>query len=312
MGLVGGTASPPPSAPPPSPAPTALPSRRSTRCWGVEGRTSVTGSDLLTPPVSAVPLPSQITVAPRSPSTPRPAPAGRGQASPRNPGRGCVPVAGLSIFDPIYLGIDENGHPVYLTLVGRNVLVGGEPGSGKSVLVQNVLGHAALSGDVRLVLLDGKEVELGMWEQIADVFVGPNLDVAIGVLRWLQAEIGRRTAALKQRRLRKITREHGVDVVLVVVDEIALYAATLGSKDQREEFQILLRDVVARGRAVGIPVVGATQRPSADIIPTSLRDIFGYRCAFRCTTDVSSDIILGFGWAGQGYSAMSIAPEDQG
>jgi DNA segregation ATPase FtsK/SpoIIIE-like protein len=101
-------------------------------------------------------------------------------------------------------------------------------------------------------------------------------------------------------------------VVLVVVDEIALFAATLGSKDQREEFQILLRDVVARGRAVGIPVVGATQRPSADIIPTSLRDIFGYRCAFRCTTDVSSDIILGFGWAGQGYSAFSMAPEDQG
>ena len=151
-----------------------------------------------------------------------------------------------------------------------------------------------------------------MWEQVADVFVGPDLDLAIGVLRWLQAEIGRRTAALKQRRLRKITREHGVDVVLVVVDEIALYAATLGTRDQREEFQILLRDVVARGRAVGIPVVGATQRPSADIIPTSLRDIFGYRCAFRCTTDVSSDIILGFGWAGQGYSAFTIAPEDQG
>ena len=54
-------------------------------------------------------------------------------------------MAGLSIFDPIYLGIDENGRPVYLNLVGRNVLVGGEPGSGKSVLVQNVLGHAALS-----------------------------------------------------------------------------------------------------------------------------------------------------------------------
>jgi FtsK/SpoIIIE family len=167
-------------------------------------------------------------------------------------------VAGLSIFDPIYLGIDENGRPVYLNLVGRNVLVGGEPGSGKSVLVQNVLAHAALSGDVRLVLLDGKEVELGMWEQVADVFVGPDLATAIAVLRWLQAEIGRRTSALKQRRLRKITRDHGVDVVLVVVDEIALYAATLGGKDQREEFGILLRDVVARGRAVGIPVVGAT------------------------------------------------------
>ncbi len=221
-------------------------------------------------------------------------------------------MAGLSIFDPIYLGIDENGRPVYLNLVGRNLLVGGEPGSGKSVLVQNVLGHAALSADVRLVLLDGKEVELGMWEQVADVFVGPDLDLAIAVLRWLQAEIGRRTAALKQRRLRKITREHGVDIVLVVVDEIALYAATLGSKDQREEFQILLRDVVARGRAVGIIVIAATQRPSSDIIPTSLRDLFAWRMAFRCTTDVSSDIVLGHGWKDRGWSANTISPNNPG
>jgi hypothetical protein len=60
-----------------------------------------------------------------------------------------------------------------------------------------------------------------------------------------------------------------------VIDEIALYVATLGTRDQGEEFQILLRDVVARGRAVGIPVVGATQRPSADIITTSLRTSSG-------------------------------------
>jgi S-DNA-T family DNA segregation ATPase FtsK/SpoIIIE len=41
----------------------------------------------------------------------------------------------------------------------------------------------------------------------------------------------------------------------------------------------------------------ATQRPSADIIPTSLRDLFGYRWAFRCSTEASSDTILGHGWA---------------
>jgi len=55
-------------------------------------------------------------------------------------------------------------------------------------------------------------------------------------------------------------------------------------------------------------VVAATQRPSADIIPTSLRDLFGYRQAFRCTTEISSDIILGYGWAKAGYSANLIAP----
>ncbi|HSV65238.1 MAG TPA: hypothetical protein VLJ59_04915 [Mycobacteriales bacterium] len=43
-------------------------------------------------------------------------------------------------------------------------------------------------------------------------------------------------------------------------------------------------------------VVAATQRPSADIVPTSLRDLFGYRWAFRCSTDASSEVILGHGW----------------
>jgi len=61
------------------------------------------------------------------------------------------------------------------------------------------------------------------------------------------------------------------------------------------------------------PVLGAaTQRPSADIIPTSLRDLFGYRLAFRCTTEASSDVILGHGWANQGYCATDIDPAARG
>jgi hypothetical protein len=59
----------------------------------------------------------------------------------------------------------------------------------------------------------------------------------------------------------------------------------------------------ARGRAPGIIAIEATQRPSADIIPTSLRDLFGYRWAFRCSTEASSDTILGHGWASKGYTA---------
>ena len=72
------------------------------------------------------------------------------------------------------------------------------------------------------------------------------------------------------------------------------------------------RDVVARGRAPGIIGVEATQRPSADIIPTSLRDLFGYRWAFRCSTEASSDTILGHGWADKGYSATEIDPQARG
>jgi DNA segregation ATPase FtsK/SpoIIIE, S-DNA-T family len=69
---------------------------------------------------------------------------------------------------------------------------------------------------------------------------------------------------------------------------------------------------VARGRAAGIIVVAATQRPSHDIIPTSLRDLFGYRLAFRCTTESSSDIVLGHGWAARGYDASGIDPDTRG
>ena len=43
-----------------------------------------------------------------------------------------------------------------------------------------------------------------------------------------------------------------------------------------------------------------------------MRDLFGYRVAFRCTTDSSSDIILSVGWAHEGYSAKDIAPEQLG
>jgi len=75
---------------------------------------------------------------------------------------------------------------------------------------------------------------------------------------------------------------------------------------------MLLRDIVARGRAAGIIVVAATQRPSHDIIPVSLRDLFGYRLAFRCTTETSSDIVLGHGWYTRGFDASQIDPDHRG
>src|ERR671921_2605553 len=81
----------------------------------------------------------------------------------------------LSIFDPVHVGIDEFGHPKRVPLIGRNMLIGGDPGSGKSGLLNAVVAHAALSLDCKLVLLDGKRVELGQWRGCADAFVGPDL-----------------------------------------------------------------------------------------------------------------------------------------
>jgi S-DNA-T family DNA segregation ATPase FtsK/SpoIIIE len=224
-----------------------------------------------------------------------------------------VPVGPtLSMFDPVYLGIDEAGTPMYLPMMYNNLLVGGVPGSGKSVTLSLIVAHAALSADCRLCLIDGKQVELGLWRECADVFVGPDIDHAITTLRRLQTVMDNRYTYLTHHQCRKVERGDGMTAILLCLDEIAYFSATIGDKTQRDTFSALLRDIVARGRAVAIMVVGATQRPTADIIPTSLREIFSWRLAARCTTDVSSDVILGHGWAGKGYSAATIHPNDQG
>jgi S-DNA-T family DNA segregation ATPase FtsK/SpoIIIE len=218
----------------------------------------------------------------------------------------------LSIFDPVHVGIDEFGQPVRVPLIWRNMLIGGEPGAGKSALLNALVAHAALSLDCRLVLFDGKQVELGQWRKCAEAFVGPHIVRALALLTRLQVMMDRRYAYLLSCERRKIAAADVFLPYLVAIDEIAYYSATTGDKKQREDFAALLRDLVARGRAVGLIVVAATQRPSSDIIPTSLRDLFAWRFAGRCTTNSSSDIVLGQGWAQLGWSANQISPNNPG
>jgi S-DNA-T family DNA segregation ATPase FtsK/SpoIIIE len=218
----------------------------------------------------------------------------------------------MSIWQPVHLGTDELGAKVDVTLAERNMLIGGEPGGGKSVALQLIVAHGALSPDCRLVLIDGKRVELGLWRHAAERFIGPSIDAAIDTFQWLQTMIDQRTEWLLDHRKRKITPDTGFPVYLVAVDEIAYYSATAGTTPKQKEFNALNRDIVARGRAPGIIAIEATQRPSADIIPTSLRDLFGYRWAFRCSTEASSDTILGHGWASKGYTAEDIDPQARG
>lgn len=221
----------------------------------------------------------------------------------------------VSMFDPVFLGIDEFGHPVHCPFIYRNLLVAGEPGSGKSGLLNNVAGHATLAsllGMVRMVLFDGKLVELGPYLTVADEFVGLDLDHALDVLERLLVVARNRYFWLLSRRRRKIEPGDNMTVIVTIIDELAMYSTVLGTKAQQERFVELLRGLVSLGRACGMPVVAATQRPSFDIIPTSLRDLFGYRAAFRCTTIGSSAVILGQGQAEAGYNANTISPDNPG
>ncbi|MEV4534672.1 FtsK/SpoIIIE domain-containing protein [Asanoa sp. NPDC049518] len=235
-----------------------------------------------------------------------------GPQAPIGPPRS-VPVGPmLSMFDPMFIGIDEFGEPVYLDVVYHNLLVAGEPGGGKSVLLNNVTATGALAENTRLVLFDAKVVELGPWEDIADEFVDADIDKALSVLRRLLTVALNRYAWLRANRRRKISRNDGLSVILTIIDELFMFSKVLGTKQQQEQFDELLLAVVALGRACGMPVVAATQRPAFDIIPTTLRDVFGYRAAFRSTTVGSSNVILGQGWAEQGYNALDISPENPG
>ncbi len=229
------------------------------------------------------------------------------------PSTGSIPVGPmLSMYDPIHIGGDEFGLPVAIRLIYRNLLAAGEPGGGKSGLLNTLAAHVALSLNSRLVLFDGKQVELGMWDDIADEFVGPDLNHAIITLLRLQRVMDNRYAWLRAHRRRKIEPGDGLSVITSIFDEIALFATVLGAEADQRLFVSLLRDLVARGRAAAMPVIAATQRPSVDIIPKSLRDIFGYRAAFRCTSVGSSNIILGDGLSEAGFCATDISPTNPG
>src|SRR6266702_8820314 len=98
-----------------------------------------------------------------------------------------VPAFPLSIFDPVHLAIDENGDQVTVDLAERNMLLGGEPGGGKSNALNLITAHGALSHDCKLVLIDGKQVELGPWRACADMFIGPSITDAIAAFEAFQA-----------------------------------------------------------------------------------------------------------------------------
>lgn len=211
----------------------------------------------------------------------------------------------VSIWDPIPVGVDELGEVVTISLPERNVLVAGEPGSGKSVSTSMLVAAAALDPGCDLYLFDGKQVELSVWAPCASVFVGPSHAQAISTLETLQREMDRRYSVLLAGGARKLSRDGEMRPVVVVFDELA-YFLTMGDRTETKDFERRMRDLVARGRAAGIITIAATQRPSHDIVPTSLRELFGFRWAHRCTTPQGSDIILGSGWASRGFSASSI------
>jgi S-DNA-T family DNA segregation ATPase FtsK/SpoIIIE len=216
-----------------------------------------------------------------------------------------------SLWDPVPLGVDESGHAVLLGLPEHNLLLGGEPGAGKSAVLNLLVAAAALDPSVTLTLLDAKQVELAPWARCAAAFVGPDTEKAVAVLDGLRVEMDHRYRWLLAEGRRKVERGDGLGLHVVAIDELA-YFVRATKRAEREALTEGLRDLVSRGRAAGIVVIAATQKPSHDVVPTAVRDLFSFRLALRCTTAEASDTILGSGWATQGYGAQVIDPAKRG
>src|SRR6201995_1105775 len=153
-----------------------------------------------------------------------------------------VPTFPFSMFDPVHLGRDEYGEQVTVDLAERNMLLGGEPGAGKSSGLNLIVAHGALSYDCKLILVDGKLTELGLWRACADQFIGPSITDAIAAFEHFQGIMNDRYRKLLATGRRKIARDSGDHVYLIPIDEYAYFSATVGTKQQRDNFAGLSRD----------------------------------------------------------------------
>ncbi len=227
-------------------------------------------------------------------------------------------VESTSVWQPTPVAHDSRRRPVTVQMIGKNWLLGGEPEAGKSVAQSSLVSALALDVTTDLLLNDLKGgVELGIWEGCSSQPVATTIEEAIAQAEYVRSIIDFRAALLRHESeqtgilKRKIEEGDGMGPIGVVVDELAELTAH-PNKKERETYLGVLRSNISRGRFVGIIHVLATQRPSAQVVPTDIRDIINQRWALRHTTPTSSDMTLGATQAARGFSAHRVSMEARG
>ena len=202
----------------------------------------------------------------------------------------------------VALGADVSGHPVLGDLATMpHLLIAGATGSGKSVCINAVLAGLLLQStphDLRLILVDPKRVELsnfgGLPHLLVPVVVEP--DSAVGALRWAVVEMEQRYKLFAGNGARNITvfNERAPKLglrtlpkIVIVIDELADLMMVAAS-----EIEDLICRIAQLARAVGIHLIVATQRPSADIITGLIKANIPSRVAFAVSSGVDSRVIL--------------------
>ena len=183
-----------------------------------------------------------------------------------------------------------------------HMLIAGTTGSGKSVCMNSIiisLLYKASPDDVKLIMVDPKMVELGIYNGIPHLLIPVVTDPkkAAGSLQWAVTEMMRRYKAMSDAGVRDLesynsiveAEQEGTKLpqVVVIIDELAdlmLVAA--------KEVEESICRIAQMGRAAGIHLIIATQRPSADVITGLMKANIPSRIAFAVASAMESRIIL--------------------
>ena len=202
----------------------------------------------------------------------------------------------------VALGADVSGHSVVGDLTRMpHLLIAGATGSGKSVSINALLGGFLLQAtpaQLKMILIDPKRVELSNFADLPHLLVPVVVEpeAAVASLRWAVKEMEERYKLFASHGARNIAvfNERAgslglapLPYIVIVVDELAdLMMVAAG------EIEDLICRIAQLARAVGIHLIVATQRPSADIITGLIKANIPSRIAFAVSSGVDSRVIL--------------------
>jgi energy-coupling factor transporter ATP-binding protein EcfA2 len=205
----------------------------------------------------------------------------------------------------VAIGQDPAGQDVQLDLAHLpHMLVAGQTGSGKTVFLSSLIMSLVQRhppNRLQLILVDPKQMDFGIFGQLPHLFQGKILyepEEAVQALQELleherprRTELIHKAACPNNLEYNRRNPDQPIPWLVVVIDEFADIILSV-ERRQRETFERQVNRLAAAGRAAGIHLIVATQRPTTDIITGTIKANFTARVSFRLPSQIDSRTIL--------------------
>lgn len=188
------------------------------------------------------------------------------------------------------LGQTVDGKPVWMDLMQNpHMIISGTTGSGKSVLLHNIIANTINYNEAVLFLADPKNIEFHSYQLLKkDINISLSYDETIIILNSLLATMENRYSML-----RTGSKVSDFPPILLIIDEFA----DLIMQDKDDQFFLKLCRLAQKCRAAKISIILSTQRPSVNIINGSIKANFPARIACKVASHVDSKVVLDAGGA---------------